>query len=74
MKKWFLFLVCEPLLGPGCRLALAADSSQPAADSSLDLPDSSLPAPDSSHFGFFDFRASDVAIEPAAEMTVVESR
>jgi len=67
MKKWFLFLVCEPLLGPGCRLALAADSSQPAADSSLDLPDSS-------HFGFFDFRASELAIEPAAEMTVVDSR
>lgn len=40
--KWFLFLVCERVLGTGLSLALAADSSQPLADLSLALPDSSL--------------------------------
>jgi hypothetical protein len=40
------------------------------ADSSLGLPDSSLPMPDSSLFGFCGFWASEVAVEPIAEVLV----
>jgi len=37
-------------------------------------PVSSLPVPDSSHSGFFGFSASDRAVEPAGEMSVVYPR